>query len=40
MPTGPLTTGLGDVAFDGTDSDNPPSLRILYREREARSSAG
>ncbi len=25
MPTGPLTTGLGDVAFDGTDGDNPPS---------------
>ncbi len=31
--TGPLTTGLGEVVFDGTDGDNPPSLTILYRER-------
>jgi hypothetical protein len=32
-PKGPLTTGLGEVVFDGTDGDNPPSLTILYRER-------
>jgi hypothetical protein len=32
-PTGPLTPGVSEVVFDGTDGDHPPALTILYRER-------